>query len=88
MRFVPTSSTARKTTNARSPSPVFSLLLRFILARENRLRQSTTSSAPTSSDPEKVDDSCASSVVSDEEQERIEREDLTDRENKRFRYTL
>ncbi|BGO93168.1 hypothetical protein NBRC10512_007581 [Rhodotorula toruloides] len=67
---------------------LFSLLLRFILARENRLRQSTTSSAPTSSDPEKVDDSCASSVVSDEEQERIEREDLTDRENKRFRYTL
>ncbi|KAK4330274.1 Major facilitator superfamily domain-containing protein [Rhodotorula toruloides] len=67
---------------------LLSLLLRFILARENRLRQSTTSSAPTSSDPEKVDDSCASSVVSDEEQERIEREDLTDWENKRFRYTL
>lgn len=71
------------------PSTVLSLLLRFVLARENRLRQSSTSPSPTSSsDPEKSADSTASSVVDDDEQERIEREDLTDWENKRFRYTL
>lgn len=74
------------------PCPVLSLFLRYLLARENRLRE-TRAAAGSGADKatdEKADEHEDGDSMSAEEreQERVEREDLTDFENTRFRYTL
>ncbi|GJN92671.1 hypothetical protein Rhopal_005706-T1 [Rhodotorula paludigena] len=71
---------------------ILSLFLRYLLARENRLRE-TRAAAGSGADKaidEKADEHEDGDSMSAEEreQERVEREDLTDFENTRFRYTL
>ncbi|TNY20536.1 MFS general substrate transporter [Rhodotorula diobovata] len=68
-----------------------SLALRFVLARENARRDARdAASADVTPGGEKHDgDSVALSAEErDKEYERVEREDLTDMENRAFRYTL
>ncbi|GAA5856058.1 hypothetical protein JCM8547_002960 [Rhodosporidiobolus lusitaniae] len=70
---------------------ICSLLLRFLLARENTSRDALAASSSTQTN-EKTAYSSADAASTEEEreaeQERVDREDLTDSQNKRFRYTL
>ncbi|CEQ40197.1 SPOSA6832_01764 [Sporobolomyces salmonicolor] len=76
------------------PSSLISLLLRVHLSRQNRARDAAAAAAasarlaPTDTD-EKSDELDGAGPGADaQEHERIERDDLTDWENARFRYSL
>ncbi|KPV72311.1 uncharacterized protein RHOBADRAFT_18147 [Rhodotorula graminis WP1] len=65
-----------------------SLALRFILARENARRDARDASSADNLEKHDGDSVTPSAEERDKEYERIEREDLTDKENMAFRYTL
>ena len=62
--------------------------MRFILARENARRDARDASSADNLEKHDGDSVTPSAEERDKEYERIEREDLTDKENMAFRYTL
>jgi hypothetical protein len=83
---LPSSSSPPPLADLFPPRTVASLVLRFLLARENAARDAAVAAASSNEKIAAFED--LSAEEREQEQERVEKEDLTDFENRRFRYTL